>query len=978
MFLRRLFGKALSTIGLALVSAVLPAQDVVRGPYLQLATPTSVVVRWRTESSVDAIVHYGTAVDALNRRARVSAVNRDHNVRLNDLLPGTRYFYAVGSSDRILAGEEDESFSFVTPPLAGSTQATRIWVIGDSGTKDASARAVRDAYKAFSETKAADLWIMLGDNAYNEGTDEEYQAAVFDMYPELLRQTPLWPTPGNHDVRLSSDTQTQTGPYFDIFTLPDNAQAGGVASGTEAYYSFDYANIHFVSLESYDLDRSTDGAMLTWLENDLAANRQAWTIAYWHHPPYSKGSHDSDGELNLIEMRENAVPILEAYGVDIVLSGHSHSYERSYLLNGHYGRSDSLTTAMLLNDGDGRDGGDGRYQKSIGAVNGGAVYVVAGSSGTNSGGLSEHPAMYTQYNVLGSVVLDVSDTRLDAQFIDASGAVLDDFTLQKGVDTTPPRLLSARSEDATHVLLAYSEPLDESTAVDYSLYTVDGGISVTGAQLQGVDQVRLTTSRLSIGQRYEVATAPGVQDRSGNATLDAQIAAFDFSPLVTVTFQDGVSPDAGYAGTRDADIASGAATQNFGESSLLELDGSGDRGEVWSLLGFDLSAVPIDAVVDSARLVLNVTNRSAGSYFMYGVNRAWSESAVTWTQTGLSGAWSSPGAKGAPGDRGAGVLGTLRATTRGRNVIDLNASGVALVQDWINNPESNHGFLMGDTETADGVDVSSSESPDAPPSLEISYRASAADGVVSSVLPSSRSVEVGVGATFFATILNSGATAGQECAIAPASAVPAAFFYQETDPNTNAPVGAPNTPVDIAAGALTTMVFSFSPASAFAPREIELVFDCANTVRAPVVTGLNTVLLSASETPTPDIIALAATINGDGIVTASPSGVFSVATVNVGARGALEVSADFGDATLPVALSVCETDPVTAACVNPVTPSSAPVIVDVASGAAPTFGIFVDSSGPIPFDPGANRLFLRFKDTTGATRGSTSVAVTSP
>ncbi len=79
-----------------------------------------------------------------------------------------------------------------------------------------------------------------------------------------------------------------TGPYYDMFTLPAAGEAGGIASGTEAYYSFDYANIHFICLDSYDVDRSVDGAMLTWLEYDLVATTADWIIAFWHHPPYTK------------------------------------------------------------------------------------------------------------------------------------------------------------------------------------------------------------------------------------------------------------------------------------------------------------------------------------------------------------------------------------------------------------------------------------------------------------------------------------------------------------------------------------------------------------------------------------------------------------------------------------------------------------------------------------------------------------------
>ena len=182
-------------------------------------------------------------------------------------------------------------------------------MLGDSGTADANARAVRDAFVNFTGMQDPQLLLMLGDNAYLDGTDAEYQGAVFDMYPRFLRNAVLWPTLGNHDGH-AADSASQSGPYYDIFTLPKSGEAGGVASGTEAYYSFDYGNIHFVCLESHETDRSPSGAMLTWLEADLQANDKPWLIAFWHHPPYSKGSHDSDTDGRMTDMRQNALPIL--------------------------------------------------------------------------------------------------------------------------------------------------------------------------------------------------------------------------------------------------------------------------------------------------------------------------------------------------------------------------------------------------------------------------------------------------------------------------------------------------------------------------------------------------------------------------------------------------------------------------------------------------------------------------------------------
>ena len=248
-------------------------------------------------------------------------------------------------------------------------------------------------------------------------------------------------------------------------------------------------------------------------------------------------------------------------------------------------------------------------------------------------------------------------------------------------------------------------------------------------------------------------------------------------------------------------------------------------------------------------------------------------------------------------------------------------------------------------------------------------------GIIAAVLPASRSVEVGRTASAFATIINTASDTATDCSIAPSSSVPASFAYQTTDSATNALVGTPNTPADIVADGLQTYLIIFTPTTAFSSTDVKLIFDCSNTNPAPVTTGLNTLLLSASNVPVPDIVALAATPTGDGIVKLpGPFGAnaFAVATVNVGASGDISVTADTGDATLPLALFICETNPGTGACLSP--PANS-VTSRVSAGTTPTFAIFVNGNGLVPLDPANSRVFVRFKDTGGVTRGSTSVAV---
>jgi hypothetical protein len=434
-------------------------------------------------------------------------------VLLSGLSADTLYNYTVGSSAAVLAGGElatdgDGEHFFTTAPVAGSDKPTRVWVIGDSGTKNADAATVRNAYKDYTGARGTDVWLMLGDNAYNSGTDTEYQQAVFDMYPQLLRQVPLWSAFGNHDgVDVFFNPP---GAYPQIFSFPTAGEVGGVSSGSEKYYSFDYGNIHFITLDSTtSANRAAGSAMWAWLDADLAANSQRWTVAFWHHPHYSKGSHDSDAEVALQDMRARAIPPLDAAGVDLVLTGHSHSYERSKLIDGHYGASTTLTVPMILDSGDGSELGDGAYIKpgAAGTPHEGAVHAVVGSSGkTEAGGTLDHPVMERSIAVLGSMVLDVTRHRLDATFIDSTGAVQDEFTIIKD------RKLVAIDVDPW-------SSANEIRPASNNLFPV----AVLGAADFDATQVDESTVKVGVGGAPNIAI-PWIADLAGDAETDFMLA----------------------------------------------------------------------------------------------------------------------------------------------------------------------------------------------------------------------------------------------------------------------------------------------------------------------------------------------------------------------------------------------------------------------------------------------------------------------
>jgi len=437
------------------LTADLGAATLVRGPYLQQPGPGQVVIRWRTQEKTDAVVAFGTAPASLDRRVSDSRRVTDHEVKLEGLVPGQRYYYSIGDSASVIAS--GDAYFFFTAPSPGTSVPTRIWVLGDAGSQSGSdGPAVRDGFRAWSGGRRADMMLLLGDNAYRAGLDHQYQVSVFDRFRDDLRNTPLWSAIGNHDGNkagsreASADSVRQTGPYYDIFSFPTRGEAGGTASNTEAYYAFDHGDIHVIVLDSYfatDEREQFDERMVEWLKSDLANQSARWIIAAWHHSPYSKGSHDSDTARRETYMRQTILPILEAHGVDLVLTGHSHAYERSFFLHGHYGRSSEIgdEPAVVLDGGNGRKAGvvladgvppDSPYFKRRSGP--GTVYVVTGSaSSVSSRGGLDHPAMAVSRRELGSVVVDVVDNEMTVYFIAPSGEVRDRFTIVKGEEEAP-------------------------------------------------------------------------------------------------------------------------------------------------------------------------------------------------------------------------------------------------------------------------------------------------------------------------------------------------------------------------------------------------------------------------------------------------------------------------------------------------------------------------------------------------------------
>ena len=223
--------------------------------------------------------------------------------------------------------------------------------------------------------------------------------------------------------------------------------------------------------------------------------------------------------------------------------------------------------------------------------------------------------------------------------------------------------------------------------------------------------VRLRTLGLSavlVASGATSALSCSAYDRSAGASDGEDVGEAQqlLGAPVTVSFQNGVLPTSSYAGNTDSSIKQATATTNFGNATTLEADGDDGSGvDKSALLRWTLSGIPAGSIVQSASITLNNINESNNTYNVHEVRRAWNESQVTWQNAATGAPWATAGALGAT-DRGA-IVGTATGPV-GTTTINLNAAGVALVQQWVNGG-ANAGVVIAHATNTNGIDFASSE-----------------------------------------------------------------------------------------------------------------------------------------------------------------------------------------------------------------------------------------------------------------------------
>lgn len=432
----------------------IPQAVLIRGPYLQVATDTSMTVRWRTDMAVNSIVEYGATPDHLDRKVVLSEPLTEHIVRVGGLTPDTRYYYSISyhheSKGQDIKLQGDAANFFYTLPVPGRPGDYRIGFFGDPGSLSTLQRQVRDQFEKHLGGNQLNALVILGDIAYNHGLDAEYQAKFFNVYKGMLKKYALFTTPGNHDYHDDDARHaffdSKDLEYFQNFSMPANGESGGVPSHDPAYYAVDIGNLHMLFLDSFGAQdstflRDTGSVQMQWMIRDLEANKdKQWLVVCTHFPPYTMGSHNSDGQFRLYKIRENVLPILERYGVDLFIAGHSHLYERSRLMENNYGKENTFDAKVNdLSSSSGRYDGSENSCPYVKDTSGrGTVYVVNGGS-SELGGVQQsypHAAMYYSDATYGGAnLLEVRGNRLDLKWICQDGVVRDQFTIMKNVNS---------------------------------------------------------------------------------------------------------------------------------------------------------------------------------------------------------------------------------------------------------------------------------------------------------------------------------------------------------------------------------------------------------------------------------------------------------------------------------------------------------------------------------------------------------------
>ena len=489
------------------------------GPYVNSVDATSARILWVSGADAPALpVRLDGGAAALETASVPAPIagrpERLHTVALEGLQPGTRYRYVIGE------GREKMGGSFVTAPARGASSSLRFVIYGDTRTYPERHRAVA---KGIAREKPAFV-VCSGDLVRSGSVWETWQDEFFGPGAAYMPRSVLWPVRGNHEDDAVF--------YRELFDLP----------GNELYYSFDHGNVHVAVLDCY-ADRAE---MLEWLDRDLGASQAKWAFVVLHEPMFNVGGHASHWG------REDFLPALERHGVDFVLSGHSHLYER-FLPIGPAG---------------------GKPVIHITSAGGGAPSYPAVVSPTLAGGIGRSELHYCLFEIEGNRCT-VAAKRPD-------GSVMDSLSLVKEGDSYQDEIMAQALDTETAKVLT---TLFVDLEVDFAAPPQAGQKTWATLHSRALGLARrVAVARAGDSRGWQVVPAEGAPEGGEFAfqVTPPENVALDFDGLhpglhvaLTVTVPNGtfsaddVRPDVGSATLRlsipapepvDVHAASGGVT----------------------------------------------------------------------------------------------------------------------------------------------------------------------------------------------------------------------------------------------------------------------------------------------------------------------------------------------------------------------------------------------------------------------------------
>jgi uncharacterized protein (TIGR03437 family) len=518
-----------------------------RYPYLQDMRTDRVTVVWTMPDLVEGVVEYSTdrsfsrSVPARVTEIPVAVTGAGfpyykYVATLGGLAPGAEYYYRVLVDGGELAPPEDFRFRTAAPgPFT-------FLAFGDSGTGGEEQR--RLAQVMFREQPA--LVIHTGDVAYPSGAFSELRNNHFAVYSPLTRRVPFFPSPGNHEY----DTPGAL-PYV---LLHSNPIDGAPPPDQGRFYSFDWGDVHFVSLDTnapFHAAVEGRGQMLRWLEDDLRRTRRLWRVVYFHHPVVPTSNHEADPTSALV--RRHLEPIFDRHDVQLVLSGHEHNYQQAVPRRG------------------------GRFV----AFGAGTLNIITGGGGAPLYSVAPREGLAFAASAYHYVRADVDGPRINLRAIDIDGRQIDEISL-----TTPPILTAdgvvnsasftpALAPGSLVSLFGRRLATEEAAAPRVPLPTEMGGAIVT---LNGRRLPLLYVSRDQINTQlpFDVQGAATLRVSSLGGVVEVSIALSDSAPAIFL-----VGPDQPACVRSNGSLVTPGAPARPGEILSLFLTGLGrPQGEI--------------------------------------------------------------------------------------------------------------------------------------------------------------------------------------------------------------------------------------------------------------------------------------------------------------------------------------------------------------------------------------------------------------